>query len=104
MPLNDNDMYNWKCEILSESKSYDIISKKIANREIAGISLFYNKGSERVSLLAHNTSEILLSIVTNRRIIRENNTDMAWYIENIIYKLLNHNVRLLSYQLEEFED
>lgn len=104
LPLNDNDMYNWKCEILSESELYDIISRKIENREIVGISLFYSKGSEGVSLLANNTSEILLSIITNRRIIKGNNTDMAWYIKNIIYKLLNHNVRLLSYQLEEFED
>lgn len=31
-------------------------------------------------------------------------TDIVWYLENIVYKLLNKNVRLLSYEVEEFED
>ena len=29
---------------------------------------------------------------------------MAWYLENIIYKLLDIGVRLLSYELMEYED
>ncbi len=97
-------MYNWQCEIISELELYNIISKKITNGEVVGISLFYNNSLEGISLLAQNTDEILLSIITNRKIIKNKNTDMVWYIKNIIYKLLNLNVRILSYRLEEFED
>lgn len=31
-------------------------------------------------------------------------THRVWYFENIVYKLLNKNVRLLSYEVEGFED
>ena len=104
LPVDDNDMYNWQCEIISELELYNIISKKITNGEVVGISLFYNNSLEGISLLAQNTDEILLSIITNRKIIKNKNTDMVCYIKNIIYKLLNLNVRILSYRLEEFED
>ena len=30
--------------------------------------------------------------------------DMSWYLENIIYKFLSSDVRLLSYKIEEYED
>ncbi len=29
---------------------------------------------------------------------------MVWYLENIIYKFFDIDVRLLSYKLEEYED
>ena len=45
LPVDDNDMYNWQCEIISELELYNIISKKITNGEVVGISLFYNNSS-----------------------------------------------------------
>lgn len=104
LPVGDNDMYDWKCEILSEKELYNIISRKIEKKEMIGVGLFYADGSEGVSFLAQDTDNILLHILTNRRIIIGRNTDMAWYVENIIYKLLNFGVRLLSYEFEEYED
>jgi hypothetical protein len=29
---------------------------------------------------------------------------MSWYLQNIIYKFLDIDVRLLSYKIEEYED
>lgn len=29
---------------------------------------------------------------------------MIWYLKNIIYKLLDNDVRLLSYEIQEYED
>lgn len=104
LPIDDNDMYDWQCKKISESELCDIVSKKVENKEPIGVNLFYNNGSEGISFLAGSTEEILLSISIYRRIITGRNTDMAWYIENIIYKLLNLGVRLLSYRFEEFED
>ena len=104
LPIGDDDEYDWQCDEISESELYDIISKKIAGIEQIGINLFYYGGTEGISLIANNTSQILLSITINRKTIKGKYTDMSWYLENIIYKLLKIDVRLLSYKIEEYED
>lgn len=103
LPIGD-DEYDWQCEDISDTKLYDVISNKIAKKEQIGVNLFYNNGDEGISLIAYTTDQIMLSIATNRKIVKENYTDMIWYLENIIYKLFDIGVRLLSYKLEEYED
>lgn len=73
-------------------------------KEQIGVNLFYNNGAEGISLLTNTTEQIMLSISINRKIIKDKYTDMVWYLENIIYKLFEIDVRLLSYKLEEYED
>ena len=51
-----------------------------------------------------DTSQIILSITINRKTVKGKYTDMAWYLQNIIYKFLDIDVRLLSYKIEEYED
>lgn len=103
LPVGDDDEYNWQCEIMPEIRFYDIINDKIANKELVGVRLFYNNGDESISLLAYDTKQIILGI-ENRKTIDERHTDMIWYLKNIIYKLFEQGIRLLSYKLEEFED
>ena len=69
-----------------------------------GINLFYCNGAEGISLMACDTSQIILSITINRKTVKGKYTDMAWYLQNIIYKFLDIDVRLLSYKIEEYED
>ena len=104
LPVGDVDEYDWQCDEKSESELYDIISKKITSKEQIGINLFYCNGAEGISLMACNTSQIILSITINRKTIKGKYTDMAWYLQNIIYKFLDIDVRLLSYKIEEYED
>ena len=104
LPVGDDDMYNWQCEKMPESKLYDIVSEKMALKERIGVNLFYDNGIEGISLLAETPKQIVLGISVNRRIRKGRYTDMAWYLENIIYKLLDIGVRLLSYELREYED
>lgn len=104
LPIGDDDEYDWQCKEISENELYDVISEKIAKKEQIGINLFYSKSTEGVSLMAYNTSQIMLSITINRKTIKGKYTDIAWYLENIIYKFLNIDVRLLSYKIEEYED
>lgn len=102
LPVGDDDEYNWRCERMSEKDIYEIISMKKNNKEQIGIKLYNN--SRGVSLVASDTTQIMLSISINRKLVKEKHTDMVWYIENIIYKLLNIGVDILAYSLEEFED
>ncbi|MBQ7781187.1 MAG: hypothetical protein IJ405_04105 [Lachnospiraceae bacterium] len=104
LPIGDDDEYDWQCKEIAEIELYDIISEKIAKKEQIGINLFYSNGTEGISLMAYNTSQIMLSITINRKTVKGKYTNMAWYLENIIYKFLNIDVRLLSYKIEEYED
>lgn len=104
LPIGDDDEYEWQCKEISEIELYNIIFKKTAKKEQIGINLFYSNGSEGISLLAYNTRQIILNITINRKTVKGKYTDVAWYLENIIYKLLNIDVRLLSYKIEEYED
>lgn len=104
LPIGDDDEYNWQSAEISEDELYEIILEKITKKEQVGVNLFYSNGTEGVSLLAYGTGEIVLSIDINRKIAKWRNTDMVWYLENIIYKLFDRRVRILSYKLEEYED
>ena len=54
--------------------------------------------------MANTTEQIMLDISINRKIIKDKYTDMVWYLENIIYKFFEMDVRLFSYELKEYED
>lgn len=103
LQIGDTDEYDWHCDEISENKVYSIISEKLAKKEQIGINLFYGNATEGISLMAYNTSQIMLSIIINRKTIKGKYTDMVWYLENIIYKFLDIDVRL-SYKIEEYED
>ncbi|MBQ7776583.1 MAG: hypothetical protein IJ379_11750 [Lachnospiraceae bacterium] len=104
VPVGDDDEFNWQCDELSEIEVYEMMTAKIANKEVSAMNLFYNKGHEGICFLAHNTAEVMLSLSINRRTVDGEHTDMAWYLENIIYKLWRLGVRIISYKAEEFED
>lgn len=66
--------------------------------------MFYNGGIEGISLLAYDTNQISLGATINRKLMDERHTDMAWYLNNIVYRLMDIGVELLSYSLKEYED
>lgn len=104
LPIGDDDEFDWQCEKITEIKLFDIVSEKMAKKELIGVNLFYNNGVEGISLLADTTEQVMLSISINRKINKGKYTDMIWYLENIIYKFFDIGIRLLSYKLEEYED
>ena len=57
-----------------------------------------------ITFLADNTVQIMLSLAIERKIIKGRYTDLVWYIENIIYRLLDIGVNITSYELQEYED
>lgn len=103
LPLGDNGMYDWVREKISLTKLYDIFSNKIANKELIGINLFYSNMAG-ITFLSDNTEQIMLSLAIERKIIKGRYTDLVWYIENIIYRLLDIGVNITSYELQEYED
>jgi hypothetical protein len=104
LPVGDNDEYDWYKKVMTESELQSIITAKTSKNERIGINLFYRDGVEGITLLSSNTKEIILCLSINRRTINNTHTDMSWYLENVIYKLLNTNVRIISYKATEYED
>ena len=104
LPIGDNDDYDWQCEEISEIELYDIISEKVAKKEQVGVSLYDQNGAEGIDFIANATDQIILSIDINRKTVYGKHTNMIWYIENIIYRLFDAGVRLVSYGVKEYED
>lgn len=104
LPVGDQDDYNWQSKRMTESEFYDILVEKIAYKEQIGVNLFYHNGVEGITLLADDTNEIMLELELNRKRINERHTDTIWYLKNIVYKLFENGIELLSYSLEEYED
>ncbi|MCM1231894.1 MAG: hypothetical protein NC124_18375 [Clostridium sp.] len=104
LPAGDNGEYAWQCRKISKSELYNTVSEKVNQKEQVGIALFYNNSDIGVHLLAEAADRILLSIAVNRKKVKGAHTDMVWYLENIIYKFFDTGVRLMSYELQEYED
>ena len=66
-------------------------------------SFWKNWKSVTISMTSTVTICICLTTI-NRKTVKGKYTDMAWYLQNIIYKFLDIDVRLLSYKIEEYED
>jgi len=104
LPIADNDCFNWKCEKISEEEFRNIINTKKRNSELIGLNLFFNNSNIGISMLARDTKNITFGISINCKRLGNGCTDMAWYIENIIYKLVGVGMRIVSYKFGEFED
>ena len=55
-------------------------------------------------MIATGTNDILFCLDINRRILRDDITDLSWYLENIINKLRDAGVEILSLEIEEYVD
>ncbi len=104
LPLGDNDCYDWQKGKLDSAEFNDLISKKVTQKERIGISLFYQYGNEGTSMIATGTNDILFCLDINRRILRDDITDLSWYLDNIINKLRDAGVEILSLEIEEYVD
>lgn len=89
---------------MTKSEFYDILVEKIAYKEQIGVNLFYHNGVEGITLLAGDTSQIMLELEINRKRINGRHTDTIWYLKNIIYKLFEIGIELLSYSLKEYDN
>ena len=87
LPLNDNDMFDWKKEALSLEKLFAVISEKQNVGELTGVILYHSDSDKGITVLARNTKEINLSIDINRKTLEREYTDISWYITNIVAEL-----------------
>lgn len=100
LPLNDNDMFDWRKEPLSLEKLFSVISQKQDNGELTGVVLYHKNSDKGITLLARDTKEINLSIDINRKTIENEFTDISWYITNIAAELEKNGciIEHLEYQ------
>ncbi len=99
-----SDDYSWDTYNLTYNELYEKLIETKKSEKCVGLNLFYENGNEGTSLLTFNSNEIILDLSIYRRIIKNNYTDMSWYIQNIVDKMIDENVKILTYKAEDYCD
>lgn len=107
LPLGDRDDYNWQMGVaLSEGELYSLIGRKQEHGEMAGVVLYYHESDIGITLLAENTREIMLMLNINRVTIDDelhDITDVGWYTERIVHKLIRSGCPVDDFKYEELQ-
>ena len=107
LPVGDSDSFDWQMDDSTESVLFSVFDRKLQQEETVGLVMYYRDTEYGITLLASDTSEIIIIPNINRRTLTEDDedslTDVNWYAERIIQKLLWCNCGLVSYKFEESE-
>ena len=60
LPVGDRDNFDWQMDDITESGLYSIFDRKLQRDETVGLVLYYRDTGHGVTLLAADTSEILI--------------------------------------------
>ena len=107
LPVGDKGEYNWQEQQLSDDEVNLIVNKKQDENEMVGLALYYQNSIEGLILLAKNTKEIMLDLDINRRKMGEDRdaiTDIGWYFDNLIQKIIERGCSIDSIQFEDYID
>lgn len=108
LPVGDNENFEWQIGEITESALYAIFDRKLQRGETVGLVMYYRDTEYGITLLASDTSEINIIPNINRRTLIEGDedsvTDVNWYAERIIQKLLWYDCGLTGFRFEEAED
>lgn len=108
LPVGDRDNYDWQIGEIPEGELYGIMQHKLERGEAVGLVMYYRDTDRGITLLASDTSEILIMPNINRKTLVEDDsysvTDVSWYAERIIQKLLWYNCKVDSFHFEEYTD
>ena len=104
LPIGDKDEFAWVHKRISENELFEMLSTKLVQNEMIGVNLFFKNGKEGITLMTEDVRKFVLSLSINRRLINDRNTDMSWYFNNLIFRLIENNANILSYSIEEYDD
>jgi hypothetical protein len=108
LPLGDRDNFDWQMGEMTEGDLYAIIDLKQQRCETVGLVMYYRDTDYGITLLAAGTDDISIIPNINRKTLDEDDrdsvTDVSWYAERIIQKLIWYNCEVDSFQFEEYTD
>ena len=109
LPVGDSDSFDWQMGEITEGDLYAIIDRKQQRGETVGLVMYYRDTEYGITLLAADTSEISIMPNINRKTLDEDDdtdsvTDVSWYAERIIQKLIWYNCDVDSFKFEEYTD
>ncbi|MBQ9902667.1 MAG: hypothetical protein IJM51_09850 [Clostridia bacterium] len=107
LPVGDRDSFDWQLGEITESGLYAIFDRKLRREETVGLVLYYRDTGHGITLLAADTSEILLIPNINRKTLdgdEDSVTDVNWYSEKIFQKLLWYDCGMVGFKFEEQSD
>lgn len=101
VPLGSND-YEWTEIKINVEDLKMLIEKKQSEHEKICVTFFYEDTDVGITLIANNTSEIMLNLNINRRTIVNDITDIGWYFSTIIVELKKRECFIDSIKFEEY--
>lgn len=105
LPEGDKDSFDWQIGEITESALYAVFDSKQQQEETVGLVLYYRGTEHGITLLASDKSEIILIPNINRVTLTEDDedsiTDVNWYSERLIQKLLWYDCGMVSFKFEE---
>lgn len=109
LPVGDRDSFDWQMGEITEGDLYAIIDRKQQRGETVGLVMYYRDTEYGITLLAADTSEISIMPNINRKTLDEDDdtdsvTDVSWYAERILQKLIWYNCDVDSFKFEEYTD
>ena len=107
LALGDNDDFDWQKKFLFQNELEELINKKQDEFEQVGLSWYYDYSDEGLTLLAKSTKVIIINLNINRRTVlndRESITDIGWYFNNIIQRLMERGCAIDYIKFEEYTD
>lgn len=107
LALGDINDFDWQKKFLSENELEELINNKQDRFERIGLNLYYENSNAGLTLLAKNTEQIVISLDINRKTVRDDResiTDIGWYFNNIIQRLMERGCPIDYIRFEEYTD
>lgn len=105
LPFGDGDNFDWQIDEITDSALYSVFDRKLQNDETIGLVLYYRDTEHGITLLASDTDKIILIPNINRKTLTDGDedsvTDVNWYSERIMQKLLWYDCGLTGFRFEE---
>lgn len=104
LPVGDTDSFDWQMGEITESALYAIFDRKQQRGETVGLVLYYRDTENGITLLAEDTSEIIIIPNICRKTLDDDDdslTDVNWYSERIFQKLLWYDCGMVNLKFEE---
>lgn len=107
LPLGDDDDFDWQKKVFLVDELNELINNKQDMNERVGMNLYYENSDVAITLLAKNTKEIVIDLNINRKTIennRESITDIGWYFNKIVQKVMENGCIIDYIKFEEYVD
>ncbi len=107
LPVGDCGSFDWQMAEMTETQLFEIFDCLCQRGETIGIVMYYRDTEHGITLLSSDTGSIIIIPNICRRTLNDDDdnsiTDVSWYAERIVQKLIWYGCKVSGFRFEEFE-